>query len=59
MLSSLICSADGAVVGDGTGGGLLIAEFLRPSGGRRSNLYFSDTVLHLRAQNISHAPSWW
>ena len=35
---------------------LLIAGFLRPSRGRRFNLYFSDTVLHLRVRNISHAP---
>ena len=33
----------------------LIAGSLRPSMGRRSNLYFS--VLHLRVRNISHAPS--
>ena len=35
---------------------VLVAGSLRPSRGRRSNLYFSDTVLHLRVQNISHAP---
>ena len=57
VLASLICSADGAgldmvrlVVG-------LIAVSLRPRRGRRSILYFSDTVLHLRVRNISHAPN--
>ena len=34
----------------------LVAGFLRPSRDRRSNLYFSDTVLHLRVRNISCAP---
>ena len=44
VLASLICSADGAGVGDCEG---VIAGSLRPSRGRRSNLDFSDTVLHL------------
>ena len=52
VLSSLICSTDGAGVGDG---GVDFC-FFRPSRGRMSNLYFSDTVLHLRVRNISHAP---
>ena len=30
----------------------LVSASLRPSRGCRSNLYFSDTVLHLRVQNI-------
>ena len=34
----------------------LVAGSLRPDRGRKSNLYFSDTVLHLRVRNISHAP---
>ena len=36
----------------------LIAGFLSPSRGCRSNLYLSniDTVLYLRVRNISHAP---
>ena len=34
----------------------LVAGSLRLSRGRRSNLYFSDTVLHLRVRNISHEP---
>ena len=33
----------------------LVAGSLRPSRGLMSNLYFSDTVLHLRVRNISHA----
>ena len=40
----------------------LIAASLRLSRGRRSNIYFSDTVLHLEVRNISHAPIqniWW
>ena len=56
VLSSLICSADGAGVGDGEGVVVLIVGSLRPTRGRRSNLYFSDTVLYLRVRNISHAP---
>ena len=52
VLSSLICSADGAGVGDGEGGG----GVGWPSRGRRSNLYLSDTVLHLRVRNILYAP---
>ena len=35
---------------------VLVVGSLRPSRGRRSNLYFSDTVLHSRVRNISHAP---
>ena len=35
---------------------VVIAGSLKPSRGRRFNLYFSDTVLHLRVRNISHAP---
>ena len=35
---------------------VLIAVFFRPSRGCRSNIYFSDTVLHLRVRNISYAP---
>ena len=50
VLSSLICSADGAELERG-----VIAGSLKPSRGRRSNLYISDTVLHLRVRNISHA----
>ena len=34
----------------------LVAGSVMPSRGRRSNLYFSDTVLHLPVRNISHAP---
>ena len=34
----------------------LIAGFLKPSRGRKSILYFSDNVLHLRVRNSSHAP---
>ena len=57
VLSSLICSADGAGVGGLEGGvGGLIAGCLMPSRGLRSNLYFSDNVLHLRVGNISHVP---
>ena len=58
VLSSIICSADGAGVGDGEGRVvvMLIAGFLRPSRVCRSNLYFSDTMRHLRVRNISHAP---
>ena len=58
VLSSLICSADGTGVGDGEGRVVvvLVAASLSPSRGRRSHLYFSDTVLHLRVRNISHAP---
>ena len=52
VLSSLICSADGAGIGDGEGGGGVDCCFFRPSRGRRSNLYFSDIVLHLRVRNI-------
>ena len=33
----------------------VIAGSLRSSRGRRSNLYFSDIVLHLRVRNILHA----
>ena len=33
----------------------LIDGYLRPTRGRRSNLYFSYNVLHLRVRNISHA----
>ena len=33
----------------------LVVGSLRPSKGRRSNLYFSGTVLHLGVRNISHA----
>ena len=55
VLSSLICSADGAGVGGGEGGGGVDCWVLRPCRSRRSNLYFSDTVLHLRVRNISHA----
>ena len=43
VLSSLICSADGAGVGDGEGGGGVVAGSLRPSRGRRSNLHFACT----------------
>ena len=53
VLSSLIWSADEAGVGDGEG---VVAGSLGPSRGRRSNIYFSDTVLHLIVRNISHAP---
>ena len=56
VLSSLMCSADRAGVGDGDGGGGVVCWVLRPSRGLRSNLYFSGTVLHLRVRNISHAP---
>ena len=56
VLSLLICSADGAGVGDGEGGGGLVAGTLRQSRGHRSNLYFSDTVLHSRVRNIWYAP---
>ena len=56
VLSSLICSADGIMVGDGEGGSGIDFCFLRPDRGRRSNLYISDTVLHLRVRIISHAP---
>ena len=56
VLSSLICSADGAGDGVGEGGGGVDCCVFRPSRGRRSNLYFSDTVLHLIVRNISHAP---
>ena len=34
----------------------LVAESMRSSRGRRSNIYFSDTVLHLRVRNNLHAP---
>ena len=57
MLSSLICSADGAGVGDGEGVGGVGCWVFEPSRGRRSNLYFSDTVLHLRVRNIRMHPS--
>ena len=56
VLSSLICSADGAGVGGGEGGGGVDCLVFEAEQGRRSNLYFSDTVLHLRVRNISHAP---
>ena len=48
VLSSLICSADGAGVGGGEGGGGVDCLVF--------DTYFSDTVLHLRVRNISHAP---
>ena len=35
----------------------LVAGSLRPSRGRRSNLYFSDTVLHLRVRTFRMHPS--
>ena len=56
VLSSLICSADGAGVGDDDGGGGVDCRVFWPSRGRRSNLYFSNTMLYLRVRNISHAP---
>ena len=66
VLSSLICSADGAGVGDCEGGGGVgdceggggvDCWVFEASMGRRSNLYLSDTVLNLRVQNILHAPT--
>ena len=59
MLSSLICSADGAGVGGGEGGGGVDCWVFEAEQGCRSNLYFSDTVLHLRVRNISHAQNYW
>ena len=56
VLSSLICSADGEGLEMVRVVVVLVAGSLRPRRGRRSNLYFSDTVLHLRVRNISHAP---
>ena len=56
VLSSLICSADGAGVGGGEGGGGVDCWSLKQSRGHRSNHYLSDPVLHLGARNISHAP---
>ena len=55
MLSSLICLVVGSVVGggEGVGGGDCwdgMAEQVF-----KSNNFFSDTVLHLRVQNISRA----
>ena len=43
VLSSLICSAEGAGVGGGNV--RVIAGSLRPSRGHMSNLHLSDTVL--------------
>ena len=54
MLSSLICSADGAGAGDG-GGGVGCWVFEAEQGSQVQSL-FLDTVLHLRVRNISRAP---
>ena len=62
VLSSLISSADGAGVGDNEGGGGGVDDccsiaVLRASRGRRSNLCFSDTVLHLESRTFRMHPS--
>ena len=46
VLSSLICSAEGAGIGGGEGGDGWV--FVRSNRGHMSSHYFSDTVLHLR-----------
>ena len=57
VLSSLICSADGAGVGDGEGsGGVDCWVFEAEQGSQVQSLFSPDTVLHLRVRNILHAP---
>ena len=50
VMSSLIYSADGAGVGVVR---VVIAVSFRPSRGRRSNLYFSDTVRKISTSDVS------
>ena len=56
VLSSLICSEDGAGVGDGKGGGGVDCWIFEAEQELQVQSLFSDTVLHLRVRNISHVP---
>ena len=56
VLSSLICLAGGAGVGDGEGGGGVDSCVFEAEQGSQVPSLFSDTVLHLRVRNISHSP---